>query len=129
MVSLINSIPTISTSFYILNTVPSGSPINVAFVVLSPTDVVLTWDPPNYEEQNGKIVQYIVEVANNQTGETQQFSTPDNSLNIILKPYRTYMLLVAAATGIGLGPFSDPETVVTPEGCKFQAQTSHSACC
>ena len=112
--------------YIILNAEPSGSPINVTFVVVSPTDVVLTWGPPSYEKQNGKIVQYIVEVVNNQTGELQRFSTPDNSLNILLQPYRTYMLLVAAATEIGLGPFSNPETVVTPEGCKFQAQTSYS---
>ena len=107
---------------YVFNTVPSGPPTNVRYIEISPTAIVLLWDPPAYEEQNGKIANYVVKVINNQTGETSQMMIPGNpeleSVSIGLKPYRTYMIMVAAATQVDIGPFSDPIIITTPEECK-----------
>lgn len=66
-------------------------------------------------EQNGIIVHYVIRVAldgGDVFETTTQFTT---YLNNTLRPYSTYNFSVAAATGVGTGPFSPVITANTPE--------------
>ena len=49
-----------------------------------------------------------------ETGEQMQLITESESVNVTgLTPYTTYLLIVAASTAIGSGPFSTVTTVQT----------------
>ena len=85
----------------------------------SSTSAYLTWNPPSYEEQNGVIIQYVINVTVQETGERFQLTSTTTSLEVTnLRPYRTYVCIIAAATSVGLGPFSISVTVETPEDGK-----------
>ena len=97
-------------------TVPEGAPINFESTVTSSTSAYLTWNSPSYEEQNGVIIEYVINVTVLETGERFQLTSNTTFLEVTnLRPYRTYVCIIAAATSVGLGPFSTPVTVVTPE--------------
>ena len=99
--------------------VPAGSPLNFESNVTSSTSAYLTWSPPNYEEQNGVIIMYVINVTVQETGEHFQLTSNTTSLEVTnLKPYRTYVCIIAAATSVGLGPFNISVTVKTPEDGK-----------
>jgi len=87
-----------------------------------PTDsrsVVLTWDPPPPEDQNGPIVGYVINVTVIETGEMFQLTSSTNTLSVAsLKPFTHYVCIIAARTSVGLGPFSTTVTVMTPEDGK-----------
>ncbi len=75
---------------------------------------VLTWEPPPYEDQNGVITLYIITVTVQETGEMFQLNSTTTTLTVTsLRPFRTYVCVIVAATSVGLGPFSAPLTVET----------------
>ena len=87
--------------------------------VMSATSANLTWSPPSYEVQNGVIIKYVVNVTVEEIGESFQLISNTTSLEVIsLRPHRTYLCIIAAATSVGLGPFSRSITVKTPEDGK-----------
>ena len=77
----------------------------------------LSWSPPLAEEQNGVIINYIINVTDTETGDEFQLSTSHNTLTIAsnLKPYTTYTCVIAAETFVGLGPFSQYVSFTTHE--------------
>ena len=84
-----------------------------------PRSVVLTWDPPPPEDQNGPIVEYVINVTVLETGEMFQLTSSTNRLSVAsLKPFTRYVCIIAARTSVGLGPFSTTITVMTPEDGK-----------
>ena len=104
---------------FCLNVVPEGAPIGLNVAITSSTSAYLTWNPPSYEEQNGVIIEYVINVTVQETGERFQLTSNTTYLEVTtLRPYRTYMCIVAAATSVGLGPFSTSVTVKTPEDGK-----------
>ena len=99
--------------------VPGEPPLDFAVTITSSTSAYLTWSPPNYEEQNGVIIMYVINVTVQETGEHFQVTSNTTSLEVTnLKPYRTYVCIIAAATSVDLGPFSMSVTVKTPEDGK-----------
>ena len=97
--------------------------------VESSHSIMLTWDRPLLEAENGLLVRYHVIVI-----ETQIYYTDNGTeitgmrtyLNITynvsegrsqliddLLPDYNYTVTIAAATGVGIGPFSDAITVRT----------------
>ena len=84
------------------------------------TAVLITWQPPPPEHRNGIITTYIVNVLlENSHTIFQQYAT--SSLGVILAglhPFSTYVVAVAAETGVGRGPFSDGLRIHTPEDGK-----------
>lgn len=77
---------------------------------------VLTWDPPLPGEQNGIIVNYIINVTEADSGVSFQLFSMNTSLSVeSLLPFTSYNLLIAASTSVGIGPFSMLLTLQTPE--------------
>ena len=99
--------------------VPDGPPTSLNGTALSSTSAYLTWNPPSYEKQNGVVREYIINVTVLETLEYFQLTSNTTFLEVIkLRPYRTYMCIIAAATSVGLGPFSDSVIIITPEDGK-----------
>ena len=96
---------------------------------------MLSWNPPSPEMQNGIIIMYHViimetEILNLDNGtvmsqmgmnrnRTYNVSEGRNQLIDMLHPSYNYTVRIAAATVVGIGPFSDPITVMTLEDGKY----------
>ncbi len=66
------------------------------------------------------IIQYTINVSVQETGERFQLTSETTYLEVTnLRPYRTYVCVIAAATSVGLGPFSTSVTVETPEDGEY----------
>ena len=75
---------------------------------------LLTWDPPLPEEQNGIIINYIINVTEADSGVSFQLFSANTSLLVeSLLPFTSYNLLIAASTSVGTGPFSRLLTLQT----------------
>ena len=105
--------------------VPNGYPQNFAGATPSSQSVALTWDPPPAAEQNGVIIGYTVNVTEADSGANFQLVVSANTSYVVssLQPFTSYNFLIAAATSVGVGPFSRLLTIQTPEdgelGCRF----------
>lgn len=98
---------------------PSSPPENFVAMPTDPRTVFLTWDPPPPEDRNGPIIGYIINVTVVGTGEMFQLTSPTNTLRVSsLRPFSTFVCVIAARTPVGLGPFSTTVTVTTPEDGK-----------
>ena len=102
---------------------PEGPPLLVSAQSLSPSSLILNWEPPVQELRNGIIQQYTVVIVEQETGRVISLSTRDTKRNVTsLHPYYTYNCTIAAATFAGTGPFSSPVVIQLPEagmGLKF----------
>ena len=97
-------------------TVPSSPPRNSAAVALSSRSVLLTWDAPPVEGQNGIITGYTVNITELETGEVSTMFTEARNLTLYsLRPFTTYGLLVSAQTIAGRGPTTHLLSVTTQE--------------
>ena len=108
------------TVYSILSTVPSDSPSILQSVTINSSTVLVTLLPPPPEHQNGIITTYIVNVS--LEGSHTEYQLTTTSLNLTLEglhPFSTYIMVVAAETEIGRGPFSSPFEIHTPEDGKF----------
>ena len=110
-------------------TVPTEAPRNVSVIVNSSRSIVLTWERPLVEKENGLLLIYhviVIEtqiyrldnetaIRQNQTflNETYYVSEERTQLIDMLHPDYDYTVRIAAATEPGIGPFSDPITVRT----------------
>ena len=95
-------------------TVPSGYPQNIETRAVSSRMSTLSWDPPNYEDRNGVITGYVINVTNTRRNETLQYMSNTTTLTLsTLSPYTTYYCVVAARTSVGTGPFSAVITLQT----------------
>ena len=99
------------------NIAPSGPPLLLMSQKTS-TTLILWWNPPSYESQNGIIRQYVIWVieAGTSTITTYTSNTIQLTLND-LHPYYTYKCLVAAET-VGVGPYTAVLTVQLDEDSK-----------
>ncbi len=99
---------------------PDEYPSNFTVEVTSPTSVYLSWEPPPDENHHGVIIQYVINVTVVETGERFQLTSETTYLEVTnLRPYRTYVCVIAAATSVGLGPFSSTVVVQTPEDGEY----------
>ena len=98
---------------------PSGPPQNLQGRTVSSRSITLSWEPPLFEDQNGVITGYTINVTLNETEES--FELLSNSLNLtadVFRPFRNYIFKIAGQTAVGVGSFSDPITIMTPEDGK-----------
>ena len=100
---------------------------------------MLSWDQPSLEEHNGVLTVYHVIITEtqmlylengtviSQTGmsfnRTYNVAEGRTQLISMLQPSYNYTVRIAAATGAGIGPFSDPITVMTFEGSDISIST------
>ena len=115
--------------------VPSMSPQNISVSIVSSQSVQLSWEPPLIIEQNGILLQYHVIVMETQIlyldngtvisqmgmnfNRTYNVSEGRTQLIDMLHPSYNYTVRIAAATVVGIGPFSDPITVMTLEDGEY----------
>ena len=101
-------------------TAPSGPPTNFQVTADTTRSLVLTWEPPFPQHQNGILRHYIVTIALNNTTQVNNFSTTANTLRVtaLIKPFRTYLCSVVAVT-IALGPATEDVAVRTSEDSEY----------
>ena len=83
-------------------------------------EAIITWQPPTFEDQNGVIIYYQLIVSQS------QFEIPDITVNVNttshtltnLEEHVQYAVVVAAATRIGVGPFSSAVNFTTQQDGK-----------
>ena len=99
--------------------VPSGPVVNPSIGVVSSTSLLLRWEPPELEDQNGIITGYVINVTGLETGTTFELTSPGASLMVDgLRPFTTYICRIAAETSVGVGPYSTAVTAVTQQDGK-----------
>lgn len=86
--------------------------MNPVALVSSSTSIILEWEPPIHDEQNGIITGYTVNIS---SGEVNfQFNTTSLSLLVEgLTPFTAYSCKIAAITIVGSGPYSTTITALT----------------
>jgi len=95
---------------------PSSEPRNVSAVNISSTAICFSWQPPHFEDQNGLITGYVLNVTSLKTGTTQEIFTHSTIYTLeSLSPHTVYTTAVAAETSAGRGPFSAKVSVQTSE--------------
>ena len=103
--------------------------------VQSSRNVTLSWEPPSLEKRNGLLFQYHVIVMeiqilylDNGTVISQMGMNFNRTYNVsegrtqlidMLHPSYNYTVRIAAATAVGIGPFSDSITVMTLEDGEY----------
>ena len=94
-------------------------PQNISVHSINATHVVLVWDPPPPEHQNGIIQVYVITIMVADTSELVQEYSMNNTMVLgPLHPFYTYNFSIAAKT-IGLGPYSSPLTLKIPPAGTF----------
>ena len=98
---------------------PGGPPENFTVDVISTTEILLMWQPPPREIQNGRVRLYTVTVFEVQTYNNYTVTSEDPPLQVeSLHPYYNYVCSVTAVT-IGPGPYTSSLTVRTFEDGEF----------
>ena len=119
--------------------VPTEVPGNVNVTVESSRSIMLTWDRPSQEQENGLLVRYhviVIETQINYTDDGVEITGMQRYLNRTynvsvgraqlidsLHPDYNYTVRIAAATEPGIGPFSDAITVRTEMDGKFEEKS------
>ena len=109
--------------------VPTEAPSNISVTVESSHSIMLTWERPSLEEENGLLLIYhviVIETQIHYTDDEAEITGMQRYLNItynvseertqlidMLHPDYNYTVRIAAATEPGIGPFSDAITVRT----------------
>ena len=82
----------------------------------SPYSATLTWEPPPHDKQNGIIIEYVIRVSILENNETINLYSTNTYLVVnTLRPYRTYVCVIAARTAIGTGPFGNQFILESPQ--------------
>lgn len=94
--------------------------MGIAVFAISFGTISLMWEPPPKQEQNGIIMGYVVTVTMLGNGESFQLFSSNNTITLdSLRPYTTYVCVVAAQTSAGIGPVSIGIQVRTNESCEL----------
>ena len=131
----VNNTNTLIINWYLLLlllfhlTVPTEAPRNVSVIVNSSRSIMLEWERPSLEEENGLLLIYHVivietqihyfdngtEITGMQRYLNRTYNVSEGRAQLIdsLHPDYNYTVRIAAATEPGIGPFSDAITVRT----------------
>lgn len=100
---------------YSSDAVPSGAPSSVSIVAGS-TNLSLSIDPPQPEDQNGVLTGYLVVLTEASNGRRSEISSANSTVTLRnLTPFTLYFINVAARTVNGSGPLSTSYQVSTLE--------------
>ena len=102
---------------YCIHIAPSGPPLSIQLTAESFNSVTISWEPPLAEQQNGRIVRYHVTVTDAALTANRDltYDISDGRVQLIdmLDADSSYAIRMAAATSVGIGPFSAIRTVTT----------------
>ncbi|XP_046858188.1 uncharacterized protein LOC124451619 isoform X2 [Xenia sp. Carnegie-2017] len=104
-----------TATFRTAEDVPEGPPLNVQIVALSSSSLSVTWEPPDKNKTNGKIVNYTVCITHleNETC-SMKYMIEEQRLDINnVKPGTKYYVRVLASTIVGSGCYSNVTWVFT----------------
>ena len=89
---------------------PHAPPQNVQTLGTSSTTATIRWLPPPDEHQNGQIEYYMLIITDLGFGTNDVVlnSTAKTATATNLQEFNNYSCIVAAATKVGLGPYSLP---------------------
>ena len=137
------SIHTVATLLQVVNfpyTVHTEAPRNVSVAVVSSRSIMLSWEQPALNIENGPVLQYQVIVMETQihyaddgveiTGMerfiNRTYNVSEGRVQLIdsLHPDYNYTVRIAAVTEPGIGLFSDPITVRT----EMDGKLLHMSC-
>ena len=102
---------------------PRGPPQNFTPNVTSSTQILLTWQSPPIEVQNGRVRSYNISIFEVQTNTSYTYvgEVAEDPMQLLvehLHPYYDYVCSVAAVT-IGPGPYTSPLRVRTFEDGEY----------
>ncbi|XP_053642580.2 roundabout homolog 2 isoform X1 [Cherax quadricarinatus] len=103
----IEGTPSNSHSLITPEDVPASAPSNVRVTVHEDGSVLIKWSSMSAEEARGRLLGYQVILSHNGSQTTETVISPWLEARGLL-PGRLYTVRVAALTGAGPGPFSDP---------------------
>ena len=99
-------------------TVPSGTPGSIVAQPIDSRTLLLAWEPPAEEEQNGIIREYFINISAAETSDEFQYQATNTTVIVEdLHPHYTYSFVISAVT-IGHGPYSEAYTIQMPEDGK-----------
>ena len=94
-------------------------PVNLTVDRISSEYVSLHWSPPEEQFHNGIVTGYLVNLTAIGIPEIIQVSSTTSHVVVwSLRPFTTYVCMVAAETSAGIGPFSTAVTIQTNESSK-----------
>ena len=100
---------------YLAFAAPSGPPQGISAIALGSRRIQINWSQPLYEEQNGIVRSYIVNITVQETRQHMQLTTSNTTITAEgLHPYYNYYISVAAVT-IALGPYTEAHVLQTPQ--------------
>ena len=79
---------------------------------------MFSWSPLHESDRNGIITEYTIGISAVETEEEIQLhlnSTTTSVTVTTLRPYTTYLCIIAASTSVGMGPFSTILSILTLE--------------
>ena len=90
---------------------PEGPPLNFKVTAESSSSLSVTWEPPEKDKRNGKIVSYTVCVSHEENKPCFIERTTDKKTLLIssLNPSTKYYVRVLASTKVGRGNYSKSE--------------------
>lgn len=105
-----------------LYSAPISSPLDITVTNNSPTSVSASWTPPPFEDRNGIIRRYRIQLVEAETGsEWTRNATATQFLFDFLQESFQYTLRIAADT-VAVGPYSGPVQFSTLPDSKLNGQ-------
>ena len=108
-----------------ISTAPTAPPQVVQARSENSTTLVLSWQPPPLDNQNGIIANYTVNITETETGTIFSVVAATTTVNLSsLHPFYSYSCVVAAVT-VDLGPFSAPVVLEMPEDGRYTHELTY----
>ena len=104
---------------YVGEAVPTGAPRSVSAEAVSPTELRISWSPPEADSQNGDLLGYKIfyRAEGRRENEIEVVSASHTSHSLIfLDMYRNYTVSMSAFNPAGEGPESERVTARTLQG-------------
>ena len=98
---------------------PTSAPVNISGYAVDSTSISISWTPPPFEDQNGILRNYVINITELETGITFSRVSLTTSISLHnLHPFYRYSVTVTAVT-VGPGPATIVFTVQTREDGRF----------
>ena len=73
------------------------------------------WIPPAWEDQNGIIIGYIINVTVEESGEMYQLYSNTTNTMATLTPFTMYAMIITAENSVGAGPYTEVVSIRSEE--------------